>query len=129
MEQNSCIKTRRRMREFFIKNWKNITLGILGVIFAYLLVRVFISTEDTSELNKYKLQQIDKHIEEMKELQKSLSDSIQVYEHKIDEIDDKISHIKIEKKEVNNFYTQKKEEIKNADKKQIDSLLRSRYNF
>ena len=129
MEQDRCIKTRRRMREFFIKNWKNITLGILGVIFVYLLVRVLTPTEDTSELNKYKLQQIDKHIEEMKNLQKSLSDSIQVYEHKIDEIDDKISHIKVEKKEVNNFYTQKKEEIKNADKKQIDSLLRSRYNF
>lgn len=130
MEQNSCIKTRRRMKEFFIKNWKIITLGyILGVIFVYLLVRVFTPTDDTSELNKYKLQQIDKHIEEMKNLQKSLTDSIQVYEHKIDEIDDKISHIKVEKKEVNNFYTQKKEEIKNADKRQIDSLLRSRYNF
>ena len=57
------------MREFFIKNWKIITLGILGVIFVYLLVRVFTQTEDTSELNKYKLQQIDKHIEEMKNLQ------------------------------------------------------------
>ena len=117
------------MKEFLIKNWKNITLTILGVIFVYLLVRVFTPTPDMSELNKYKLEQIDKHINEMKTLQKSLSDSIQVYQNKIDEIDDKISHIKIEKKEVNNFYTQKREEIKNADKKQIDSLLRSRYNF
>lgn len=129
MEQNSCIKTRRRMREFFIKNWKNITLGILGVIFVYLLVRALTPTQDTSELNKFKLYQIDKHIEEIKNLQKSLGDSIQSYGNKIEEIDDKISNIKIEKKEVNNFYTQKKEEIKNADKKQIDSLLRSRYNF
>lgn len=117
------------MREFFIKNWKNITLGILGVIFVYLLVRALTPTQDTSELNKFKLYQIDKHIEEIKNLQKSLGDSIQSYENKIEEIDDKISNIKIEKKEVNNFYTQKKEEIKNADKKQIDSLLRSRYNF
>jgi len=117
------------MKEFLIKNWKNITLTILGVIFVYLLVRVFTPTPDMSELNKYKLEQIDKHINEMKTLQKSLSDSIQVYQHKIDEIDDKISNIKVEKKEVNNFYTQKREEIKNADKKQIDSLLRSRYNF
>ena len=117
------------MKEFLIKNWKNITLTILGVIFVYLLVRVFTPTPDMSELNKYKLEQIDKHINEMKTLQKSLSDSIQAYQHKIDEIDDKISHIKVEKKEVNNFYTQKREEIKNADKKQIDSLLRSRYNF
>jgi peptidoglycan hydrolase CwlO-like protein len=117
------------MMEFLKNNWKNITLGILGVIFIYLLVRVFTPTPDMSELNKYKLEQIDKHINEMKTLQKSLSDSIQVYQNKIDEIDDKISNIKVEKKEVNNFYTQKREEIKNADKKQIDSLLRSRYNF
>ena len=117
------------MKEFLIKNWKNITLGLLGVIFVYLLVRVFTPAPDMSELNKYKLEQIDKHINEMKTLQKSLSDSIQVYQHKIDEIDNKIGKIKVERKEVNNFYTQKKEEIKNADKKQIDSLLRSRYNF
>jgi septal ring factor EnvC (AmiA/AmiB activator) len=117
------------MREFLIKNWKNITLGILGVIFVYLLVRVFTPAPDMSELNKYKLEQIDKHIEEMKNMQKSLSDSIQSYQSKITEIDEKISKIKVEKKEVNNYYTQKKEEIKNADKKQLDSLLRSRYNF
>jgi peptidoglycan hydrolase CwlO-like protein len=117
------------MKEFLIKNWKNIILGVLGIIFIYLLVRVFTPTPDMSEVNKYKLEQIDKHINEMKALQKSLGDSIQVYQHKIDKIDDKISHIKVEKKEVNNFYTQKREEIKNADKKQIDSLLRSRYNF
>mgnify|MGYP000155907036 CR=1 FL=1 len=117
------------MKEFLTYNWKTITLTILGVIFVYLLVRVFTPVKDMSELNKYKLEQIDKHINEMKTLQKSLSDSIQVYQNKIDEIDDKISHIKVEKKEVNNFYTQKREEIKNADKKQIDSLLRGRYNF
>ena len=117
------------MKEFMIKNWKNITLGILGVIFVYLVVRVFTPAPDMSELNKYKLEQIDKHIEEMKNMQKSLSDSIQTYQNKIVQIDSKISKIKVEKKEVNNYYTQKKEEIKNADKKQIDSLLRSRYNF
>ena len=117
------------MKSFLIKNWKTITLSIFGVIFVYLLVRVLTPVPDMSELNKYKLEQIDKHINEMKNLQKSLSDSIQVYQNKIDEIDDKISNIKVEKKEVNNFYTQKREEIKNADKKQIDSLLRGRYNF
>jgi septal ring factor EnvC (AmiA/AmiB activator) len=117
------------MKEFLVKNWKNIVLGLFGVIFIYLVVRVFTPVKDMSEVNKYKLQQLDKHINEMKELQKSLSDSIQAYENKIEQIDDKISNIKIEKKEVNNFYTEKKEEIKSADKKQIDSLLRKRYGF
>jgi hypothetical protein len=50
------------MKEFFIKNWTTITLSILGVIFVYLLVRVFTPTPDMSELNKYKLEEIDKHI-------------------------------------------------------------------
>ena len=117
------------MKEFLVKNWKNIVLGLFGVIFIYLVVRVFTPVKDMSEVNKYKLEQLDKHINEMKELQKSLSDSIQSYENKIEQIDNKISNIKIEKKEVNNYYTEKKEEIKSADKKQIDSLLRKRYGF
>jgi archaellum component FlaC len=82
-----------------------------------------------SELNKYKLEQLDQKIEELKTLHKNLSDSINVYQNKINQIDYKIGKIKIEKKEVNNFYTLKREEIKNADKKQIDSLFRGRYNF
>jgi len=117
------------MKELLVKNWKNIVLGLFGVIFVYLVVRVFTPVKDMSEVNKYKLEQLDKHINEMKELQKSLSDSIQSYENKIEQIDNKISNIKIEKKEVNNYYTEKKEEIKSADKKQIDSLLRKRYGF
>jgi peptidoglycan hydrolase CwlO-like protein len=117
------------MKEFFIKNWKNIGLSLLGVIFIYLLFRVFTPAPDMSELNKYKLEQLDKHINEMKQLQLKLNDSIQSYQNKIDKIDEKIGKIKIEKSQVNNYYTQKKEDIKNADKKQIDSLLRNRYNF
>jgi septal ring factor EnvC (AmiA/AmiB activator) len=117
------------MKEFFIKNWKNIVLTLLGVIFINLLFRVFTPAPDMSEINKYKLEQLDKHINEMKQLQLKLNDSIQSYQNKIDKIDEKIGKIKIEKSQVNNYYTQKKEDIKNADKKQIDSLLRNRYNF
>lgn len=117
------------MKNFLTQYWKVISLTVFGLIFIYLLIKVLTPTPDMSELNKYKLEQIDKHIEEMKNLQTQLNDSIQSYQQKIDKIDQKIGSIKIEKKEVNNYYTQKKEEIKNADKKQIDSLLRSRYNF
>ena len=117
------------MKDFLSKNWKTIVLVFLGVILIYLLVRVFTPAKDISELNKYKLEQIDKNINEIKELQKNLNDSIQSYEYKIGLIDKKISNIKIEKKEVNNFYIEKKEEIKKANNKQIDSLLRKRYGF
>ena len=35
----------------------------------------------------------------------------------------------IKKEVVNNYYQQKGNEIKNSNAKQVDSLLRSRYNF
>lgn len=117
------------MKEFLTYNWKTITLTILGVIFVYLLVRVFTPVKGSSELNKYKLEQIDIRTEEIKKLQKNLQDSISKYQIKIGEIDGKISKIKIERKEINNYYTIKEKEIKNADKRKVDSLLRSRYNF
>lgn len=128
MEQNSSDKT-TTMKNFLTYNWKTITLTILGVIFVYLLVRVFTPTPDMSELNKYKLEQIDKKIKDIEILQKNLNDSITSYQKQIKGIDDKISKIKIERKEINNYYTIKEEEIKKASKSKIDSLLRTRYNF
>jgi len=128
MEQNSGDKT-TTMKNFLTYNWKTITLTILGVIFVYLLVRVFTPTPDMSELNKYKLEQIDKKIKDIEILQKNLNDSITSYQKQIKGIDDKISKIKIERKEINNYYTIKEEEIKKASKSKIDSLLRTRYNF
>jgi septal ring factor EnvC (AmiA/AmiB activator) len=117
------------MKEFLTYNWKTITLTILGVIFVYLLIRVFTPVKDSSELNQYKLEQIKIRTEEIKKLQKNLQDSIRIYQIKIGEIDGKISKIKIQRNEINNYYTIKEKEIKNSDKKKIDSLLRTRYNF
>jgi len=117
------------MKNFFINNWKNIVLGILGVIFIYLLIKVLTPAPDMSELNKYKLEQIDIRTEEIKKLQNSLRDSINLYQIRIGEIDDKISKIKTSRTEINNYYSIKEKEIKTADKKKIDSLLRNRYNY
>ena len=115
--------------EYIKKYWKWIVGIIASILILYLIVYLATPKPQMSELDKYKIDQLNKKIEELKNLQKSLNDSLNLYQQKIDKIDDKISNIKVEKKEVNNYYTQKKEEIKNADKKQIDSLLRKRYNF
>jgi septal ring factor EnvC (AmiA/AmiB activator) len=117
------------MKDFLTYNWKTITLTILGVIFVYLLVRVFTPTKDHSELNKYKLEQIDNNVKNIEKLQNDLKDSIYSYQKQVKEIDTKISNIRIERKEINNFYTVKEKEIKKAGKAKIDSLLRKRYNF
>ena len=117
------------MKTYEEKYWKHAEGVILFFSLLYLVVYLAIPKPKMSELDKYKIDQINQKIEDLKNLQKSLNDSLNVYQQKIDKIDDKISNIKIEKKEVNNYYTQKKEEIKKADNKQIDSLLRKRYNY
>jgi peptidoglycan hydrolase CwlO-like protein len=115
--------------KYIKKYWKHFVAIILAVVLLYGIVYLATPKPQMSELDKYKLEQLDQNIQKLQKLQQSLNDSISSYQQKICEIDDKIGKIKVERKEVNNFYTQKKEEIKNADKKQIDSLLRSRYNF
>ncbi len=115
--------------ELIKKYWKYAVGVILAIGVLYGIVYLATPKPQMSELDKYKLEQLDQNIQKLQKLQQSLNDSLNVYQHKIDEIDNKIGKIKVERKEVNNFYTQKKEEIKNADKKQVDSLLRSRYNF
>lgn len=117
------------MKNFLTNNWKTITLTILGVIFVYLLVRVFTPIPVQTDLNKYKLEQIDKKLKEIEKTQKDIQDSIFSYRKQITEIDGRISKIKLQRNEINNYYTIKEKEIKIADNKKIDSLLRKRYNY
>lgn len=111
------------------KYWKHFVAIILAIVLLYGIVYLATPKPQMSELDKYKLEQLDQNIQKLQKLQQSLNDSLKVYQKKIDQIDERIGNIKVERKEVNNFYTQKREEIKNADKKQVDSLLRARYNF
>jgi hypothetical protein len=84
------------MKDFFVYNWKTITLTILGVIFVYLLVRVFTPIPDHSELNKYKLDQIDQKVKDIEKLQKDIRDSIKLYRSQIKDIDtDENKYLKI----------------------------------
>jgi chromosome segregation ATPase len=76
-----------------------------------------------------KIEQIDKDINLLIENQKKLDESINEYKKEIEKIDSTISNIKVKKEVVNNYYEQKGKEIKDANVKQVDSLLRSRYKF
>lgn len=115
--------------EFIKKYWKTVIYIILSIVVLYFIIKIATPKPQMSELDKYKLEQLDQNIQRLQKLQENLNDSLNVYQKKIDQIDEKIGKIKVERKEVNNFYTQKRTEIQNADKKQVDSLLRSRYNF
>ena len=64
------------MRTFLTKNFKDIMLVVLTLLLTVILIKVFKPIEDRSELLKYKLDQLDKNINNIKGLQKQLNDSI-----------------------------------------------------
>ena len=117
------------MKKFLNDNFKYILI-VVGSIITYLFILDLITPSNgmTKEDLK-KIEQIDKDINLLIESQKKLDESINEYKKQIEKIDSTISNIKVKKEVVNNYYEQKGKEIKDANVKQVDSLLRLRYKF
>jgi len=117
------------MRKFLDDNFKYILIGIGTVVLYILLMDLMTPSNGMTKEDLKKIEQIDKDINLLIENQKKLDESINEYKNEIKKIDSTISNIRIKKEVVNNYYEQKGKEIKDANVKQVDSLLRSRYNF
>ena len=117
------------MRSFLSENFKYIMTAIMVVLIG--LFRYDLTSKDNgmSKEDRKRIEQLDKDINSMIEYQKKLDEKITEYNKEIMKIDSTISNIKVKKEVVNNYYQQKGNEIKNSNAKQVDSLLRSRYNF
>ena len=114
----------------FIKKYHNqILLILLTTLVVFLLIKVFTPAPDKSELLKYKLNELDIKIKDLKDAQLKLDDSIKVYKLDIERIDKNIDNIRSQKTVVNNYYENKAKDIPGMTNKQVDSVLRKRYNF
>lgn len=117
------------MKKFLNDNFKYILI-VVGVVVLYvLLLDLMKSSNGMTKEDLKKIEQIDKDINLLIESQKKLDESINEYKKEIEKIDSTISNIKVKKEVVNNYYEQKGKEIKDANVKQVDSLLRLRYKF
>ena len=117
------------MKKFLNDNFKYILI-VVGVVVLYvLLLDLMKSSNGMTKEDLKKIEQIDKDINLLIESQKKLDESINEYKKQIEKIDSAISNIKVKKEVVNNYYEQKGKEIKDANVKQVDSLLRLRYKF
>ena len=117
------------MRKFLDNNFKYILIGIGTVVLYILLMDLMTPSNGMTKEDLKKIEQIDKDINLLIESQKKLDESINEYKKEIEKIDSTISNIKVKKEVVNNYYEQKGKEIKDANVKQVDSLLRLRYKF
>jgi septal ring factor EnvC (AmiA/AmiB activator) len=117
------------MKKFLIKNYKEILLIVFSCSIVFILTKLYSQTTDNSELIKYKLEQLDKNIDEVNQRQKELDTLILNYKKDIEKIDSTINNIRVEKKTINNYYDKKSQDIRNSSTKQVDSLFKSRYKY
>lgn len=117
------------MKEFFLKYFKEILLVVFGIVLIFLIVKIYTPVPDKSDLLKYKLNQLDETISDLKKRQKDLNDSIAKNKEDIIQIDKNIDDIKSQKTTINNYYEIKDKEIPKWTNKQIDSAFRARYKY
>lgn len=117
------------MKEFFIKYFREILLVVLMGMVVFLLIKVYTPAPDKSDLLKYKLDQLDQKILDIKQKQKQLDDSISYYKKNIEVINQNIENIRSQKKTINNYYEIKDREIPKWSNKQVDSAFRARYKY
>lgn len=117
------------VKSFFVKHYRDIILIFLGLLLVYLLIRTFTPAPDKSDLLKYKLEQLDKKIDETKKQQLKLDSNIVRYKKDIEKIDKTIEYIRNQKTTINNYYTIKEKEINGYSYQQIDSSFKKRYGY
>ncbi len=114
----------------YIKKYWKIILGVILFSFIlYFTIYLLTPKRDMSDLNKYKLDELNKEIDLIIENQKNLTKKIKTYEDKLLKIDSVINKIKIQKITVNKYYKEKSEKITNMDSSDIDKFFHERYKY
>ena len=117
------------MRTIFLNNYKTLLYILFGVGALYLMVLFFTPKTEMSELDKYKLNQLNKDIQDIKNNQIKLDSTINKYEKEISKIDSTIAKVRNQKTIVKEYYKEKGEEITGMKPSQIDSLFHKRYKY
>jgi len=115
--------------EFIKKYWKYVVGAILTIGVLYLIVYLATPKPEMSELDKYKLEQLNNEIHLLVESQKKLDSQIESYKKELTKIDSTIAKVRNQKITIKEYYKEKGEEIDKMTKSEIDSLLHKRYNY
>jgi len=115
--------------EFIKKHWK-LFIGIVGGLFLlYLIIFMLTPKPDMSELDKYKLEQLDKDINLLIENQKKLDKQIEGYKKELSHIDSTISKIQNQKVIIKEYYKEQGDKISEMKPSEIDKLFHERYKY
>ena len=115
--------------ELIKKYWKYVVGVILTIGVLYLIIYLATPKPEMSELDKYKLEQLDKNINLIIENQKKLDKQIEGYKNELSQIDSTISKVKNQKIIVKEYYKEQGEKITEMKPSEIDKLFHDRYKY
>ena len=115
--------------ELIKKYWKYVVGVILTIGVLYLIIYLATPKPEMSELDKYKLEQLDKDINLIIENQKKLDKQIEGYKNELSQIDSTISKVKNQKIIVKEYYKEQGEKITEMKPSEIDKLFHDRYKY
>ena len=115
--------------EFVKKYWKYVVGVILTIFVLYLIIYLATPKPEMSELDKYKLEQLDKDINLIIENQKKLDKQIEGYKNELSQIDSTIAKVKNEKTIIKEYYKEQGEKITEMKPSEIDKLFHDRYKY
>ena len=115
--------------ELIKKYWKYVVGVILTIGVLYLIVYLATPKPKMSELDKYKLEQLDKNINLIIENQKKLDKQIEGYKNELSQIDSTIAKVKNQKIIVKEYYKEQGEKITEMKPSEIDKLFHDRYKY
>ena len=111
------------------KYWKHAIGVILSIGLLYLIIYLATPKPEMSELDKYKLEQLDKDINLIIENQKKLDKQIEGYKNELSQIDSTIAKVQNQKTIIKEYYKEQGEKISGMKPSEIDKLFHDRYKY
>jgi len=115
--------------ELIKKYWKHAIGVILAIGVLYGVIYLATPKPEMSELDKYKLEQLDKDINLIIENQKKLDKQIEGYKKELSHIDSTIAKVRNQKTIVKEYYKEQGEKISGMKPSEVDKLFHDRYKY
>ena len=115
------------VKDFLVKYYKEIIAFFVGLFILYWVIYFTTPKNQMSELNKYKIEQIDNKIGEIKVSQEKLDSSIIQLNKELVSLNKTISTIKNQKIIIKEIYNEKINSVDKLTDVQLDSFFTNRY--
>lgn len=118
-----------KLKTFVSHNWKTLIKVGFSIFLLYWLIFFLTPKLQMSELDRYKLDNLDNTIKEIYKEQKKLDSAIVEYNKKVTEIDNHIEKIKGQKTIIKEIYHEEINRAGNYTEPQLDSFFSTRYKY